>query len=90
MGQIFSDEKRLKQVIFNLMGNAVKFTMSGGILLRARLDGEKAFVEVHDTGIGIKEEDMGTLFKFFGQVSSSKKINQSGMGLGLTISKMIV
>jgi signal transduction histidine kinase len=45
---------------------------------------------VEDTGIGIKEEDLNKLFKYFGCVVKSKNINQNGMGLGLTISKMIV
>jgi len=47
-------------------------------------------VQVEDTGIGIKQEDLNRLFKFFGQVSNSKHINRGGMGLGLTISKMIL
>ena len=47
-------------------------------------------VSVLDTGIGIKPEDLAKLFQFFSQVSSSKNINKSGMGLGLTISKMII
>jgi signal transduction histidine kinase len=45
---------------------------------------------VRDTGIGIKEEEKGKLFQFFGQAASKKSINRSGMGLGLTISKLIV
>jgi signal transduction histidine kinase len=45
---------------------------------------------VKDSGIGISEEDLARLFKFFGQASNSKKINKNGMGLGLTISKMII
>jgi signal transduction histidine kinase len=45
---------------------------------------------VQDTGVGIKQEDIEKLFKFFGQATSNKSINRSGMGLGLTISKMIV
>jgi len=47
-------------------------------------------VSVTDTGLGIKQEDMAKLFKFFGQVSTTKSINKSGMGLGLTISSMII
>ena len=45
---------------------------------------------VEDTGIGIKEEDLHRLFRFFGQITKSKNINRGGMGLGLTISKMIL
>ena len=53
-------------------------------------DLSKLAVSVEDSGIGIKTEDLHNLFKFFGQVSSSKNINKSGMGLGLTISKLII
>jgi signal transduction histidine kinase len=45
---------------------------------------------VQDTGIGIKNDDLNKLFKFFGKLTTSSKINRGGMGLGLTISKMIV
>ena len=89
---IFSDQKRLKQVLFNLIGNALKFTYKGGITLNLKYDSRTSqlTVSVRDTGIGIKPEDLAKLFHFFGQVSSSKSINKSGMGLGLTISKMII
>ena len=46
--------------------------------------------EVEDTGLGIEQEDLAKLFKFFGKLSKSKAVNKGGMGLGLTISKMIV
>lgn len=47
-------------------------------------------MEVSDTGIGIGEEDIQKLFKFFGKLENSKKVNKGGMGLGLTISRMII
>ncbi len=87
---IQSDRKRLKQVLFNLIGNALKFTYKGGITLDVQKDGRNMKVTVTDTGIGIKHEDISKLFKFFGQVSTTKSINKSGMGLGLTISSMII
>ena len=89
---IYSDEKRFKQVLFNLIGNALKFTYVGTISLDLSYDFDlsKLAVSVEDSGIGIKTEDLHNLFKFFGQVSSSKNINKSGMGLGLTISKLII
>ncbi len=87
---IHSDQKRLKQVLFNLIGNAVKFTINGGISVKVKAVNSQLWFEVVDTGIGIAEQDIGKLFKFFGQALSSKNINQSGMGLGLTISKNIV
>ena len=90
--KILSDEKRLKQVLFNLIGNAVKFTFSGEISLN--FDFERMTntlkVNVRDSGVGIKQEDIIKLFRFFGKISSTKDINKGGMGLGLTISKLIV
>jgi signal transduction histidine kinase len=89
---IFSDAKRIKQILFNLLGNAIKFTYEGTIalLITAVNQGQSLEFSVRDTGVGIKEEDLGKLFRFFGQASSSKDINRGGMGLGLTISKMII
>ena len=89
---INSDQKRIKQILFNLIGNALKFTYKGKITLGLEYDTLSGIlsVSVQDTGIGIKPEDLAKLFQFFGQVSSSKNINKSGMGLGLTISKMII
>ena len=75
-----------------MIGNALKFTYKGKITLDLQYDIPTAMlsISVIDTGIGIKAEDLSKLFQFFGQVSSSKNINKSGMGLGLTISKMII
>lgn len=89
---IYSDQKRLKQILFNLVGNAVKFTYQGEIAIEFRYEAVQRVLSgtVRDTGVGIRQEDMSKLFKFFGQISSTKDINKSGMGLGLTISKMII
>jgi signal transduction histidine kinase len=89
---LFNDAKRFKQVLFNLIGNAIKFTFSGGIALSLsrKPRNQEIQVEVEDTGVGIKKEDLSKLFKFFGKINSTKDINRSGMGLGLTISKMLV
>jgi signal transduction histidine kinase len=87
---IKTDEKRYKQVLFNLLGNAIKFTFNGGISVSVTAKDRKLITSVRDTGIGISSEDILKLFKFFGKVSSAKKINKGGMGFGLTISKMIV
>ena len=74
------------------MGNAVKFTFKGCITLSLGYDTDmnELKTQISDTGIGIKQEDLGRLFKFFGCVVKTKDINSGGMGLGLTISKMIV
>lgn len=73
-----------------MIGNAIKFTFSGGIKVSARCSGGRLKVEVSDTGIGISEEDIQKLFQFFGKLGNSKKVNKGGMGLGLTISRMII
>jgi signal transduction histidine kinase len=88
--KILCDQKRYKQILFNLIGNAVKFTFTGGIKVRVKFQNNDLITEIEDTGIGIKEEDLHRLFKFFGQISKSKHLNRGGMGLGLTISKMIL
>ena len=92
-----SDSKRFKQVLFNLLGNAVKFTFKGEInVTMDYLTPETTTIKpilrttVSDTGIGIKEEEIKKLFQFFGRVASSKHLNRGGMGFGLSISKMII
>ena len=76
--------------MFNLIGNALKFTFRGGITVRLNFINDTLLSEVEDSGIGIEENDLAQLFKFFGYIAKSKKINRGGMGLGLTISKMIL
>lgn len=87
---IKTDPKRLKQILFNIIGNAIKFTFSGSITVSVDCRDEYLITEVQDTGIGIKNEEINQLFKFFGKVEHSKKINKGGMGFGLSISKMIL
>lgn len=90
--KIYCDLKRFKQVLFNLLGNAVKFTFKGFVKVNIDFNYETEILTgtVEDSGIGIKEEDLDKLFKFFGCVMKSKNVNRGGMGLGLTISKMII
>ncbi|TNV83809.1 hypothetical protein FGO68_gene12023 [Halteria grandinella] len=89
---VCSDCKRLKQVLFNLIGNAVKFTFDGYIKITLTFDplSHVLTFKIIDTGIGIQESDQQQLFKFFGKLAKTKDINRGGMGLGLTISKMLV
>ena len=77
-------------MLFNLIGNAVKFTFNGSISVNIYKIGKMLYTEVADTGVGIKDEDIEKLFTFFGKISKTSKINQSGMGFGLTIAKAIV
>jgi signal transduction histidine kinase/CheY-like chemotaxis protein len=91
---IATDPTRLRQVILNLMSNAVKFTDHGGVVLRIREYGRepslRLFVEVEDSGIGIEDAGMARLFKPFSQVDASISRKYGGTGLGLTICKQIV
>ena len=73
-----------------MLSNAIKFTFKGSIKVNVSVRQEKLVTSVEDTGIGINREDQTKLFKFFGKLQSSKKINKGGMGLGLTISKLIL
>jgi signal transduction histidine kinase len=86
------DPVKFKQVLYNLLSNAVKFTPENGdIKLIASLeDSEQMRVEVRDTGIGIKTEDLTRLFHEFEQLDSGLGRQQQGTGLGLALTKKIV
>jgi signal transduction histidine kinase len=90
LGIIRADERKVKQVLLNLLSNALKFTPEGGrILLRADIEDRAARVSVTDTGVGIAPEDQKTVFEEFRQVgSSARKIE--GTGLGLAISRKLI
>ncbi len=88
---ICADETRIKQVVVNLVSNAVKFTEAGGnVCFRAKIqpDGDLA-IQVIDTGIGIAEEDLQRVLSRFGQVQSSYDRTNEGTGLGLTLVQLI-
>ncbi len=84
------DRARLKQVIVNLLDNAIKYTASGGrVTLRVRREGAHAVLDVTDTGIGIPAEALPHVFKRFFRVDGSRSREQGGAGLGLSIVKSI-
>jgi signal transduction histidine kinase len=92
---VFTDAQRLKQVLLNLVGNAIKFTEAGNVTLVLRhwmTDAECAAVtfEVHDTGVGIPADAMPLLFEPFQQLDAAPNRRQGGSGLGLAISQHIV
>jgi signal transduction histidine kinase/CheY-like chemotaxis protein len=96
---IYGDEERIKQILINLLSNAAKFTHQGGITIGAKLSergvkpGEPSiFAEVcvEDTGIGIKEEDLGKIFDKFVQVDLTTVREYEGTGLGLSITRGLV
>ena len=86
---IKGDEKKLMQVISNLIDNAIKFTPSGDITISAHEDDDKLHIAVSDTGIGMPQEETNNLFKRFYQVDASTTRKYGGTGLGLYISKLI-
>ncbi|MCP4469428.1 MAG: response regulator [Gammaproteobacteria bacterium] len=90
--RVTGDKLRLKQILLNLIGNAIKFTDQGRVVVRVCLEdlddeGASVGITVEDSGIGISEADQQSLFQAFSQVESSDTRRYSGTGLGLVISK---
>jgi signal transduction histidine kinase len=84
------DERRLTQVLLNLVGNAIKFTDKGEVVIRANANDGSFALSVRDTGPGISAADQAKLFQEFHQADSSMTRKKEGTGLGLAISKRIV
>ena len=88
---VFGDQKRLHQVIFNLVSNAVKYSVEGGkIWIRVRKEKKKAVWIVEDQGIGIAESDLPLIFERFYRTDLSRSRKTGGAGIGLAIVKAIV
>jgi len=89
---VTADPLRLKQIVYNVLSNAIKFTPEGGQVTVAARTVQGAFVEiaVTDTGIGIRTEDLSKLFREFSQVGGEHTRGQQGTGLGLALSKRLV
>ena len=92
---VIGDPGRLRQVLLNLISNAVKFTDAGEVVVRARLLGAKGHGvtmrwEVSDTGIGLSDDEKGQVFAIYSQVDSSTTRRHGGTGLGLAIAGMLV
>lgn len=86
---VLGDEHRLRQVLLNLLGNAIKFTERGSIQMDVQMAGDRVLFEVSDTGMGIPEKDLPLIFKPFSQADSIRK-KPEGTGLGLSISQYLV
>ena len=86
---LFSDQDKLRQILFNLLSNAAKFTEAGTITLTARRSGDTVAVAVADTGIGIPADQLELVFEEFRQVDSSSTRQYGGTGLGLSISRRL-
>lgn len=96
LGRIVSDSRRVEQILLNLLNNAIKFTEQGEVKLTAEgipgteADGRPAFrISIADTGIGIKPEDLATLFQPFRQVDTGLTRQHEGTGLGLAICRRL-
>jgi len=89
---MYADLRKLKQILVNLMSNAIKFTEAGGtVTMRVRFRGDSGYVfQVADTGIGIALEDIPKAFSQFGQVDSTLGRRHEGTGLGLPLTKALV
>ena len=88
---VFSDKRRIKQVLINLINNAVKFTDEGNVNISAKILKDKMLeIRITDTGIGIKPEDMNKLFQPFQQIETSSAGTDKETGLGLYLCKKLV
>ncbi len=86
-----ADQRRVKQILFNLLGNAIKFTPEGGkVTLRVWREHNVAVFQIEDTGIGIPDEQLPLLFQKFQQLETTYHRNYEGTGLGLALTKQLV
>ncbi|MDE8345166.1 MAG: hybrid sensor histidine kinase/response regulator [Acidocella sp.] len=86
---VFTDEKRLRQILINLLSNAIKYTERGSATLRTRLSGQVTEFSIIDTGLGIHHQDLETIFEPFERGHTRAANAIPGTGLGLTISKLL-
>ncbi|MCM1065145.1 MAG: ATP-binding protein [Eubacterium sp.] len=91
---LVGDEQKLRRIIINLLGNAIKFTREGGVILsikgRKEEYGINLLVSVRDSGIGIERRDLEKIFTSFSQVNSKRNREKGGVGLGLAITQALV
>ncbi|HIE02470.1 MAG TPA: response regulator [Thiotrichaceae bacterium] len=88
---VYGDENRLQQIMHNLIGNAIKFTATGSVTVKADVtEDNRIEITVADTGIGIPKDKFDTIFKSFEQVDASTAREYGGTGLGLSITKQLV
>jgi signal transduction histidine kinase/FixJ family two-component response regulator len=85
-----SDFNKLRQILYNLIGNAYKFTANGSITIETRIIENRLLIAVEDTGVGIPKESFEKIFKPFTQENSKVEVLYGGTGLGLSISKRLV
>jgi signal transduction histidine kinase len=84
---LLTDKDKVRQILINLLSNAMKFTERGKVTVKAQRRGEDVMIAVADTGIGIPKDAMGRIFDEFSQVDDSSTRRYGGTGLGLTITR---
>jgi len=89
-GFIIGDQRRIEQILINLINNAIKFTERGYVCVKSSLREKNVCISVSDTGIGISEEEMKKLFRPFQQIDTGTTRKHEGTGLGLSICKKLV
>ncbi|MEX2683980.1 MAG: ATP-binding protein [Candidatus Sigynarchaeota archaeon] len=87
---VFADTVRMREILLNLIGNAVKFTIQGSITVSFNENKDDFEIQVSDTGIGIAPRDFGKVFKEFEHIEKPKGMNVPGTGLGLPLTKRLV
>jgi signal transduction histidine kinase len=90
VGFVTADRTRLRQVLWNIMGNAIKFTEKGSVSLSLQDRGDHVLFAIRDSGIGIKEENIPIVFEQFRQIDGGLNRSASGTGLGMPITKKLV
>ncbi|CAM2006155.1 hypothetical protein APED_05745 [Acanthopleuribacter pedis] len=87
---VLADNDRLQQILYNLVGNAIKFTERGSVRIGARRDGEHLWIDVRDTGVGINPDQFERIFQSFEQGDGSTSRKFGGTGLGLAVTKQLI
>ncbi len=87
---VYADRDRVKQILMNLISNAITYTPNGTVSIRARSRGEHVWIAVTDTGIGIAQEDLPKVFERFWRADQSRDARTGGSGIGLAVTKRLV
>src|SRR5258708_28025537 len=86
---VYTDEKRLRQILINLLSNAIRYTGHGKIQFRIAYSNQVAQFDIEDTGIGIPSEELERIFQPFERLENPCHPTQQGIGLGLTITRLL-
>lgn len=87
---VLADAERVEQILVNLIGNAIRYTPTGSIVVSVKPDGNRVWIEVSDTGIGIAPDDLPHVFERFWRADRSRNRTSGGTGIGLAISRRLV